>query len=298
MTIDDLPYTSTDVQYLLYHYDDIAISTFIRLQDRKGSSYELLEEIKARIQDISGDRAIVLSRGLFEAMKYLDQRKATGWLSTSSRSYAEHMMLDVIERIPSAERLTLFTDLISDSSMDALPSIAVVINMLELGYGRLAANGQIRDYKRVLTLEELLIIEKVFANRIKNLLATNNLFDFYEWRMVYHLMDSFDHEYVSDYLNDAFIQDVNVLHFIDNFVSIWIGSMRKYEVTKDYLEFFSTERVLSAIVSCCESGVFFELADDLQFKCAAFCIAHSEDQEKRLGIYQDDVEALIRSWKQ
>ena len=298
LTIDDLPYTSTDVQYLLYHYDDIAISTFIRLQDRKGSSYELLEEIKARIQDISGDRAIVLSRGLFEAMKYLDQRKATGWLSTSSRSYAEHMMLDVIERIPSAERLTLFTDLISDSSMDALPSIAVVINMLELGYGRLAANGQIRDYKRVLTLEELLIIEKVFANRIKNLLATNSLFDFYEWRMVYHLMDSFDHEYVSDYLNDAFIQDVNVLHFIDNFVSIWIGSMRKYEVTKDYLEFFSTERVLSAIVSCCESGAFFELADDLQFKCAAFCIAHSEDQEKRLGIYQDDVEALIRSWKQ
>ena len=298
LTLDDLPYTSSDVHNLLFRNDAVVITAFIRIQDHKGSSYELLEDIKARIPEISGERAIALSSGLFEAMKYLDQRKATSWLSNSSRSYAEHMMLDVIERIPSADRLAFFTDLISDASLDALPSIAVVINLLELAYGRLAANGQIRDYKRVISLDELLSVEKVFTNRIKKLLATNSLFDFYDWRMVYHLLDSFDHEYVSDYLKDAFIQDVNVLHFLGNYVTIWVGSGREYEIKKGYLEFFSTERVQTAIEACRQSGVFFNLAEDLQFKCAAFCIAHSEDQEKRLGIYQDDVEALIRSWKQ
>ena len=233
-----------------------------------------------------------------QSQKYLDQRKSTSWLSNSSRSYAEHMMLDVIERIPSADRLAFFTVLISDASLDARPSIAVVINLLELAYGRLAANGQIRDYKRVLTLEELLSVEQAFTSRIKKLLATNSLFDFYDWRMVYHLLDSFDHDYVSDYLEKAFKQDENVLHFLGYFITIWIGSGREYEVKKGYLDFFSTERVLTAIESCRQSGAFFKLTEDLQFKCAAFCIAHSEDQEKRLGIYQDDVEALIRSWKQ
>ena len=38
LTIDDLPYTSLDVQNLLYHYDHVAITDFIRCQDLKGSS--------------------------------------------------------------------------------------------------------------------------------------------------------------------------------------------------------------------------------------------------------------------
>lgn len=45
--------------------------------------------------------------------------------------------------------------------MDALQSIATVINMLELGYGRLAAEGQERNYKKVITLDELITVNHV-----------------------------------------------------------------------------------------------------------------------------------------
>ena len=64
--------------------------------------------------------------------------------------------------------------------------------MIELAYGRLAANGVSRDYKKVITVEELEDIESIFTSRMKELLKYTNLFDCEDWRMPLHLLESFD----------------------------------------------------------------------------------------------------------
>ena len=207
------------------------------------------------------------------------------------------MMLDLIERIPTKERVPFISTLISCSDMDALQSIATVINMLELGYGRLAAEGQERNYKKVITLDELITVETMFVDRVKEVLKTSSLFDFSEWRMVYHLLDSFDPEYTKSYLDSALIQDENVLWFLGHFVNVWTGTGKEYEIQKGYTDYFSTERVLNAIESCRKNGTFFRFPEELQHKCAAFSLAHSGSPDYGGGAYQDDTEKLIASWK-
>ena len=175
--------------------------------------------------------------------------------------------------------------------------IATVINMLELGYGRLAAEGQERNYKKVITLDELITVETMFVDRVKEVLKTSSLFDFSEWRMVYHLLDSFDPEYTKSYLDSALIQDENVLWFLGHFVNVWTGTGKEYEIQKGYTDYFSTERVLNAIESCRKNGTFFRFPEELQHKCAAFSLAHSGSPDYSGGAYQDDTEKLIASWK-
>lgn len=181
--------------------------------------------------------------------------------------------------------------------MDALQSIATVINMLELGYGRLAAKGQERNYKKVITLDELFAVETMFAGRVKEILKANSLFDFSEWRMVYHLLDSFDPEYTKSYLENALLQDENVLWFLGRFVNVWTGAGKEYEIQKGYTDYFSTERVLNAIEACRKNGTFFRFPEELQHKCAAFFLANSGDSRYNGGAYQDDTERLIAAWR-
>lgn len=73
--------------------------------------------------------------------------------------------------------------------------MATIISILGLGYERLAAENQEADYKKVITQEERVAMETVMIKRVKEILKANSLYDFSEWRMVYHLLNSFEPEY-------------------------------------------------------------------------------------------------------
>lgn len=297
LSMDSMPYKTADVRNIVYHFREDDITAFLLDQERKGTSYELLEDIKARITEMPGERAKILVRALFRSMKNLNQTVRRSWLSMSTGAYAEHMMLDLIERIPADERVIFISELIENADLDALQSIAVVINMIELGYGRLAAEGQERNYKKVITLEELLSVETVFTARVKIILEEKSLFDFSQWGIVYFLLNSFDPEYTKGYLEKALASDKNVLRFLARFVTTWTGSGTEYEVQKGYTDLFSADRVLEAIEVCRKDGTFFSLSEELQHKCAAFFLANSGDPRYSGGAYQCDTEEVIASWK-
>lgn len=297
LSMDSMPYKTADVRNIVYHFREDDITAFLLDQERKGTSYELLEDIKARITEMPGERAKILVRALFRSMTNLNQTVRKSWLSMSTGAYAEHMMLDIIERIPADERTVFISELIESADLDALQSIAVVINMVELGYGRLAAAGQERNYKKVVTLEELLSVEAAFTARVKRILETKSLFDFSQWGIVYFLLNSFDPEYTKAYLEKALASDENVLRFLARFVTTWTGSGTEYEVQKGYTDHFSADRVLGAIEACRKDGTFFSFSEELQHKCAAFFLANSDDPRYSGGAYQCDTEALIASWK-
>lgn len=295
--MDSVPYKTADVHNIIFNLDEENISCFILEQEEKGTSYELLEDITAHISDLSSERAKIIVKALLLSMQNLNQTVHKSWFSMSTGAYAERMMLDLIERIHSEDRFGFISELISDGDMDMIQSIANIINMLELGYGRLAANGQERNYKKVITLEELLKVETLFTTRVKEILNTHSLFDFTKWYMVHYLVDSFDPEYMKTYLDNVLIEDENVLKFLGRFVTVWTGSGIGYEVQTGYAEYFSVARILDAIETCKKDGIFFSFPEELQHKCAAFFINNSGNPEYVGEVYQCDTEKIIASWK-
>lgn len=299
LDIDSIAYKTADVLNVIQNFDEHDIVFFLLKQEENGTSYEFLEDIKARITELSASRTKVLICALLKSIKDLNKIVRKGWFSLSTSFYAEIMILDLIEQIPSKERLTFISELILQSDMDIVQSIAPVINMIELGYGRLAAEGNEKNYKKVITLDELRTVETVFTNRVKEILKSNSLFDFSEWHMVYYLLNSFEPEYTKHYLESSLTKDNNILQFLGLYVATWTGSGgTAYEIQNGYSEYFSTERALSAIETCRKNRTIFELSEELQHKCAAFFLANSENPEYNNRISQYATEKIIASWRQ
>lgn len=141
------------------------------------------------------------------------------------------------------------------------------------------------------------MVETIFTARVKRILETKSLFDFSKWGMVYFLLDSFDPEYTKVYLEKALTSDENVLRFLARFVTTWTGSGTEYEIQEGYSDHFTAERVLEAIEVCRKDGTLFRFPQDLQHKCAAFFLANSGDPQYNGGVYQNDTEKILASWK-
>lgn len=297
LDMDSMPYKTADIDNIINNYSETDIVSFLFNQEAKDSSYELLKDIEVRISELSRDRAKTLIQAFLGSIRFLNQSELKGWLSVSVGTYAEHMMLPLIDRIPVEERVGFISELITNADLDRLQFLGDIINMIELGYGRLAAAGQERNYKKVITLDELCLIEKVFTSRVKEILKTHSLFDFSQWNTIYYLLDSFDHEYAKEYLDKTLVTDENVLRFLERFIVCWNGSGTKYEIQQDYTDYFSADRVLSAIDACRKDGTLFRFSERLQHKCAAFFLASSGEPHDNDGVYQCDTEKVLDSWK-
>lgn len=265
--------------------------------DKEEASYEFLQEIKASIKDITPDRAKVIIAAIFECASKLDMVTRKSILSTSVSNYAEHLVLPLFERIDAKERLEFWKIQINNSHLNSLPAIAQVINMMELGYGRLAAKGEERDYKKVVSLEELLIIEKEFSERVKVLLNSDSMFDFADYRMILYLMENFEPKYTKERMDSELKQDINVLKYLNSTVSAWIGSGVHYEVSKKYEERVTKERILNAIYKERMTKAIFDLPEDIQRMCAAFCLKEDGKTDYEGHVTQEEADRLLSEWK-
>ena len=66
------------------------------------------------------------------------------------------------------------------------------------------------------------------------------------------------------------ITDKNIVVYIYNLTSSWIGSGVSYEVKKAPYDYITYERILEAIDNMIASGELFNLEQDVQERAAAF----------------------------
>lgn len=271
---------------------------FILKQDQNGNSYEFLEEVKAIITEIPPDRAKIIVKALFEVSSRLDTTSQKSIFSLSASSYAEHLIIELIAKLQSAERLVFISDIIANANIYSLQTCATIINMVELSYGRLAANGEERDYEKIISLDELIKLETVFFNKVKETLRFNNLFDISDWRMVYYLIECFDSEYTHNYLKKALSNDENILKYLEGSVAVWTGVSTSYEIRNEYKKYLTDVRVIEAIQAKIKDGMFFTLPERIQNKCGAFFLNVEGKLSYDGHISQADVDDLIASWQE
>ena len=113
-------------------------------------------------------------------------------------------------------------------------------------------------------------VEEVFVEHCKGILNRVSLFDLTRWRMTLHLLKSFDDKYVDEYMAESLKNDKNIVVYIYNLTSSWIGSGVSYEVKKAPYDYITHERILEAIDNMIASGELFDLEQDAQERAAAF----------------------------
>ena len=294
--LNDTEIRKADVERAVYACTSEEFRDYLLKLDAVGSSYDFLVEVNAVIPEVQPERAATIIRALVNTSTELGDVSAN-LLSLNASTYADHMIVDLLAILAPEESLQLLEEVLKESTRISLPSIANVINMIELGYGRLAANGEERRYKKVVSLENLILLEKNFTERAKEMLSGNSLFDFSNWGLICFLLEYFDPGYIKDYLTASFREEKNIAYYLDGSISEWIGGGTEYEVRDDYKKYLTDDQVSHAIEFLRNSGGLFLLPIKIQNKCAAFALRQSGSADYRSHVPQNDVNKLLSKWQ-
>lgn len=298
LDMDEILIKKSDLLNAALVFDCDEFIKFLIEQEKQDTSYDFLQEIKAMIPDIPSHRAKTIIIALLTASPCLDTYSQKNYISLSTGDLAEHIVLELLDIIDPSERLQYVYDTISHGDSYVLQSVAHVINMIELGYGRLAANGVEQGYNKVITLEELMQVETIFLERAKQILSEYNLFDLSGWRRVCYLLECFEPDYMKSYLESALKDDVNIVRYVTGSIAAWTGGGIEYEIQDSYKKYLTQNRILQAIKTLKESNEFFSLSEEVQYKCMAFYLyATTEDRNDDGHITQAAVNRLLSLWK-
>ena len=279
--------------YLLVFDKEIVVKALEKIQE--GSGEEYLEKI---IQMPIQERAKIIVTSILKSAYKLEEKSTGNLLMTSSRDYAEHMVIDLFEQIEKVNRKNFLEQLINSGELDSLPSIAHVINIIELGYGRLAAEGREKSKGRIISIEELEDVEQVFKQKVKTILKENSIFDFFDYRMILYLMENFDSQFMTQRIQQELKDDIHILCFLKSTVFTWIGNGIKYAVSKEYEKYLTKERILDAIQNTQATGEMFRLSKKNQEYCAAFYLDSIGKSDDEGEVSQKDAERMIEKWRE
>ena len=298
LDMDDVAIKKSEVLEAAIEFDRESLIKALLEKEKTGDSYEFLEEIRALSSELSAERAEIIITALLTASSQLDTPSERNALSLSAGALAEYMVIDLLEIIDTSDRLRFISSIVSNSDLSDLQAVANIINMLELAYGRLAANGEERGYTKVVTLNELEKIEILFSEKVQQTLKVHSLFDIWKWPIVCYLLECFAPEYAKAYLENELKEDTNIAQYLSNSVSAWTGAGTEYEITDKYKKYLTEERVLKAIESLKRSGVLFSMPEDIQNKCCAFYINATTKERNYHGyISETTTNEILASWK-
>ena len=118
-----------------------------------------------------------------------------------------------------------------------------------------------------------------------------------EWRIVCHLLEHFDQEYIDAYLKKALKDDRSIVRYLRETVATWTGTKISYEVIPNYTEYLTAEQVNDAILLLRDSGELFDFQKEIQNISAAFYLDSIDKKNYRDRITQEDVDKLLEEWR-
>lgn len=273
------------------------LKSYILKCDNGETSYELLKEINAMANSLPSERIIVILETLIGVIPMLNTYVSYAFIPFRIGEYAEQLAFNMIKDLPEGKRCNLILSFVGKADSITIQPIAKIVRKIELGYGRFSANGE-DNGKKLITLDELKIVERAFTERVKELIVSQNLLDFSDWRTVCYLMTCLDSEYMDKYFKQAFIDDTNVVKYLDDTVTMWTGSGVGFEVQDVYKKYLSEERILEAIGHLVDNGGLFSLPPRVQDNAAAFYLSSQGKQNYMDQIDKRDVDAQLKLWRE
>lgn len=295
--IDDVGIKSALVEKAIYSNSVPELNQFFLAANSNESIYELLEEIKARLSDLNSDRASIIASSLLESLSSICSQDRKALFGFSSQENAIHLAYDLFDIIDKDVRFKTLNDIIACMPVNNIDGIAHFLNMIELAYGRLAANGQERsEIKKIITLDELKKLEKAFIERCATTLQNESLFSSPSWKMAYYLINSYDKNFSNELMKKELLDDVNVVKFILYFVGQWEGDEISYEI-RTPIDYLSNEQVLSSISNLRQDKRLFSLDKEYQYGAGAFFIAIKNNGRISEHIPQKEIVQLLSEWR-
>ena len=280
----------------VFSSDVLELEATISNANNEGFIYEILKEIKARLDEINSERASIIIQAIMHSIYLISDKDHKKLISLSSNTIALHLIYTLFNKIDANNRVPLINMLLEDMTIKNAEGMASFINMIELAYGRLAANGiENKEYEKIISINDLEAIEKRYLDRCSALFQSNSIFNADNWRMTIYLLKSFDKNYVDQLIEKELLSDENVIKFLKSFINEWRGGGIHYEIVS-HLEYITEDRVLSAIKNLKENGALYAMNLDDQCRAMASYMFFTGEYNTNQHIAKSETEKELAKW--
>lgn len=238
---DNIALTSGVINSIIFDADTEELKSSLLDYDKRGILPELISEIQSRIPSISLDRAKQWIKALFAVSSECHSRNS--YLLFDSSSWMQMMIRDLMNKYNSEEECYEYVhNILLTASWAELKSIASFINITELSYGRLAANGEPKDYIKLISEKQLEELEEQFCNYVKSHIETIDILSDDTGQFVFGLMLQLDKPWIDNYMSDIQTDDIKALKYLRYYiVSGYAPYGEFYQLPDDYGKLYITE---------------------------------------------------------
>ena len=196
-----------------------------------------------------------------------------GFLSLNAETQCVYIMRDLLVKVADEEkRVELLQNLLKQSNLNAILSLAQLINIFEIALGRLHGNER-KEGQVVFNDENMMKIEVLFVERLRILSANDNILNYRNILIGMFLWKVLDFSSYSAYMQTKFLDAENILMYISRSARKWRSSDStigwSFNLSEDF-DILTVDKAMSTIGSSIDDGTIFNLPQEDQEKISAF----------------------------
>ena len=303
--------------YFCYSFDDIGVSRsmvlksidvmpkyelhqfFIELIENLHFT-EYLDELASFFDRIPDDRLPLFFQEMlypFGCARCYDQDAFFSRFYYRARSIA----MDLLKKMSIPKRIESISIAIQDSEATILPSIVLIVNQVELAYGRIGTKKNDQDC--IIPVEELIHIEKLLKDALDTLPYDVNFLDHPRFIELWVFWQFIDNEGWKNYINRMLKKPVNIAKLLGIVAGRWSSSGGQSGISfasSSISEVIAIEDVLKGITQLKNTKEFSQLTLSQKQACVAFYSLFSielETKDDKYSTTYDEINPTIEAWE-
>lgn len=283
-------------EFMLDIPGDVLKENLERFND-EGSIYYLIDEVHSMIDNIPKDRLKVIAKVLLSFQGNYNGRKVSWLKPIATKDMANYLAEAILKRIENEnERFEVIQYAVKNVEAKGLGQLGVLINTIELAYGRLAGENEKKE-DQIISFEHLVEIEKIFLDRIQNVAAEDFFLEIIGMWWVCYLWKAFDENSFREFISEKLTDKIYKLKFLCTLAGEWNGTGGKgwgYSL-KEFSEYILDDDVYNLIkeLSKTELNSFSQIE---KIKLASFVLNYEAKDEYHANI--EAAEALVKVWEE
>lgn len=241
----------------------------------------LLAETQLHHAEIPQNRINIIIQSLAASfMEIIEKEDRSSFQFNAFRTV--NLVMTLLEDVQEDQREKALFDLIRKADINSLSVYASVINS-QYPITTERQDESPRKQQSFLPSEAKEAFWQAFAEKAKELLADNILFDFTYWSFIVDLLRQLDEKYVDSYYQKHLQERINVLRYISQFVREGRSSYSGWIYSIDSVEnpYISNEQITNTVESSITTGEINKLSDKERTKAMAVYLFIKDGQKER-----------------
>lgn len=300
LDISEIVFLRSDVERVTMTLTFDELSTYLHALDDQGCLDEMFSEIESLCNKLTSERAKVLVHTLLQHGSQFTSRSSRHMFGISVSELAEDLVRSIISAHRNVDWCKYLVELMKDADWDMVIGIAHFLHVMILAYGRHTNEGPRYEYERVISEEELKMLEDAYADKIKENIDSYDILAYPKGEVPFFLMKCIDKEFIDQFLVHALSNPINTIKYLASSVGKLTGSSVCYKLRSQYLDHVDDKTVQNAIETCISDRQLFKLSEYEQHAAAAYYLLKIKGGETDADnrVFEADTHELLEQWKQ